>query len=91
MARKNKPKAKPQKPKQDASFKDAPATSHVEAFRRDGKMLEVRFKTSSPTYRYSMGSAPRAAGVLAQLRRARHPGKVVWSQLRRPGVPFKKN
>jgi hypothetical protein len=83
-------KSKKKSTKQDTSFKNAPATSHVEAFRRDGKMLEVKFKTSAPTYRYSMGSAPRAAGVLSQLRRARHPGKVVWSALRRPGVSFKK-
>lgn len=83
-----KPNAK--RPTQDTTFKDAPARSHVEAFRREGAQLEVKFKTSAPTYRYSMGTAIRAAAVLAQLRKAGRPGKVVWRELRRPAVPFRK-
>lgn len=71
-------------------WRAAPARSHVEQFRRIGAVVQVKFKTSAPTYQYALGTAPKAAGILARLAKAGRPGKVVWSALRRPEVPFKK-
>ena len=78
------------RPKQDTAYKKAPAASHVRRFRRIGAAVDVQFKGRGTVYHYKIGTAPQAAGVLANLVRAVHPGKVVWDRLRRPEVPFDK-